>query len=119
MKKFISWVEIPTQDFQRAVKFYNHVLNTKLEIVEDDLEKMACFPGGEGAIIFADGFKPSKQGVVVSLNAGTQLDETIHRISATGGKILKQKTKIEAEGMGYFALFEDSEGNRLGLYGEK
>jgi len=118
MKKFISWVEIPTEDFQRAVKFYNHVLHTKLEVVECDQEKMACFPGGEGAVIFAEGYKPSNGGVIVSLNANKQLDETIDRITESGGKILKQKTKIEAEGMGYFALFADSEGNRLGLYGE-
>ena len=28
------------------------------------------------------------------------------------------KTKIEAEGRGYFAIFIDCEGNKVGLYGE-
>jgi len=29
------------------------------------------------------------------------------------------KTKIEVEGRGWFALFADSEGNRVGLYADK
>ncbi len=81
-------------------------------------EKMAFLPGDEGAISFASGFNPSKDGVLVSLETGNELDETLKRITENGGTMVKPKTKIEAEGRGYFALFTDSEGNRMGLYGE-
>ncbi|MFW6227143.1 MAG: VOC family protein [Bacteroidota bacterium] len=118
MKKLISWVEIPATDFERAVKFYSTVFNLSLSPVDFGEEKMACLPGDEGAIFAAPGFKPSEQGVLVSFNAGRELDATLGRITGAGGTVLKQKTKIEAEGRGYFALFSDSEGNRLGLYGE-
>ncbi|KAA3620699.1 MAG: VOC family protein [Bacteroidetes bacterium] len=118
MKKLISWVEIPATDFERAVDFYGKVLDMEFQIVEGGGEQMACFPSGEGAISKAPDFNPSKDGVLVSLNTGNDLDKTMDRIKENGGSIVRAKTKIEAEGMGYFALFIDSEGNKVGLYGD-
>ena len=116
-KKLVAWVEIPTTDFLRGVNFYNAVLKTELQIIDCGEEKMACFPGGEGAVIYAPGYRPSPDGVVVSLDTGNELDATMERVIANGGKILVPKTKIEVEGRGFFAIFTDCEGNRLGLYG--
>ena len=118
MKKLISWVEIPASDFERAVEFYQNILNLDLRVVEGGDEKMALFPGGEGSISYAPAFKPSRDGVLVSLNAGSDLNAVLDLVKEYGGTIDKPKTKIEAEGMGYFALFIDSEGNRIGLYQE-
>ena len=118
MKKLISWVEIPAIDFNRAVKFYNAIFALDLECMDCGKEKMACFPSGEGAISFAPDFKPSKDGVLVSFNTGNLLDSTIENIKENGGTIMQPKTKIEADGRGYFSLFLDSEGNRIGLYGD-
>lgn len=47
------------------------------------------------------------------------MEGTLHAIVENGGKIIRPKTKIEAEGMGYFALFIDCEGNKLGLYSDR
>lgn len=118
MKKLISWVEIPASDFERAVKFYNSVLNLNLEISIFGEEKMACFPGGEGAISFAPGLNPGSDGVLVSLNTGNDLEGTLEKVLANNGKIVQPKTKIEVEGLGYFAVFIDSEGNKVGFYGD-
>lgn len=118
MKKIISWVEIPATDFYRAVDFYKKVLNIELEALDFGHEKMACLPGDEGAISQAQDFKPSTDGPIISLNAGDDIDGMISRVEENGGKIIRSKTKIEAEGRGYFALFTDSEGNRLGIYGD-
>jgi predicted enzyme related to lactoylglutathione lyase len=118
MQKLISWVEIPATDFERAVKFYSAVFNLKLGIVDFGEEKMACFPGGEGAISFAPNFKPSENGTLVSLNAENKIDEKIKTIEKLGGNIIIQKTKIKAEGRGYFAIFIDCEGNKIGLYSD-
>lgn len=118
MKKLISWVEIPAAVFERAVQFYNKILNLDLQVVEGGDEKMALFPGGEGAISFAPDFNPSRDGVLISLNAGSDLNAVLKLVEENGGEIAKPRTKIEAEGMGYFALFIDSEGNKLGLYEE-
>ena len=118
MKKLVRWVEIPATNFERAVKFYNTVFNLSIEPMDFGHEKMAFLPNDEGAISFAPGFTPSEKGVLVSLETGNDLDGTLQRIASFGGKIVQAKTKIEAEGRSYFALFLDSEGNRLGLYGE-
>lgn len=118
MKKLISWIEIPAADFKRAVNFYNAILSIELREEDYGSEKMACFPSGEGAISFAPEFNPSKDGVLVSFNAGNDLDNTIRRIEMSGGTIIHPKTKIEVEERGYFSLFLDSEGNRMGLYGD-
>jgi predicted enzyme related to lactoylglutathione lyase len=118
MEKLISWVEIPAADFKRAVKFYNAVLKIELQEVDCGSEKMACFPSGEGAISFASGFNPSKNGTLVSLNTGNDLDNTMIRVEKNGGKVIQPKTKIQAENRGYFSLFIDSEGNKIGLYGD-
>lgn len=119
MEKFISWIEVPATIFERAVDFYSKVFNLELEVFDCETEKMACFPGGEGAISFAEGFKPSSDGVLVSFNTGTDLDGTIQRIVENGGKIVTPKSKIEVGGRGWFAIFIDSEGNKVGLYGDK
>lgn len=119
MKKLVSWIEIPAEDMERAVRFYNSVLNLELKIDDYGVEKMACFDTGEGAISQAAGFKPSSDGVLVSFNVSDDLESTIDRIMESGGSLVIPKTKIEAEGRGYFAVFIDSEGNKIGLYGEK
>jgi len=119
MKKLVRWVEIPSTDFERAVIFYNNVFQLQLEPLDFGTEKMACLPNDEGAVFWAPGYTPSANGVIVSFDTGTKLDETLQRIVEEGGKIVRPKTKIEAENRGYFALFIDSEGNRLGLYGDK
>ncbi len=119
MQKFVSWVEIPAIEFERAVAFYNTVFKLQIKGMDFGHEKMAVLPNDEGAISWAPDFKPAKDGVLVSLNTGTDLDNTLTRIVENGGEIVKPKTKIEAEDRGYFALFIDSEGNRMGLYGDK
>ena len=117
MQKLISWVEIPTTDFDRAVDFYNAVFELNMQKMDFGHEKMACFPNDEGAISYAAGFEPGKAGLLVSFNAGDDLEGMMVRIRQHGGEILQDKTKIEAENRGYFALFLDSEGNKVGLYG--
>jgi len=117
MEKLISWVEIPAVDFERAVKFYNQVLNLNLQGLDFGVEKMACFPNDEGAISFSPGFKPSQNGVLIIFKS-ENMEESISRVIHSGGKIVKQKTKIEAEGRGYFALFIDCEGNKCGFYSD-
>jgi len=116
MAKLISWVEIPSTDFSRAVLFYRKVFQWELTAEDFGVEKMACLPSGEGAIISSPGYEPSAQGVLVSLVVPDSIDATLECIRLNGGQVLMPKTKIEVEGRGYFAVFSDSEGNRLGLY---
>ena len=117
-ERLISWIEIPVEDFDRAVEFYSSVLELEFKRESSGEEKMAFFPGGEGVLFYKPGFKPSKDGVIINLNVGEKLDATIERIEKKGGAIVRSKTKIKSEEQDYFALFIDSEGNRLGLNGK-
>jgi len=116
MRKLISWVEIPATDIDRAVSFYGKVLNLEMEVMDFGKEKMACFPDGEGAIPQSPDFNPSKDGVLVSFDTEKSLDKALKIVIENGGEIVQTKTKIEAEGRGYFALIVDTEGNKVGLY---
>ena len=122
MKNLVAFFEIPATDFGRAVKFYETVLGVQLYVVDCDTEKMAFFPEENeqcsGAISWAKDFNPSKEGVLVHLQV-ENMETIMIAIEKIGGKITLPKTKIEAEGRGYFSLFIDSEGNRLGLYSDK
>ena len=118
MSKFISFFEIPAADFNRAIDFYQTVFNITLPVMDCDTEKMAFFNEGEkcvGAISWAKDFLPSLNGVLIHFNCD-DLEKTLSVIQSKGGIVVIPKTKIEAEDRGYFAVFTDSEGNRIGLY---
>ena len=70
------------------------------------------------AIFHAPDYVPSEKGVIISFNC-EDIDQTLEKVLRKGGKIMMPKTKIEVEGRGWFALFADSEGNRVGLYADK
>ena len=122
MEKLVSFFEIPATDFGRAVKFYETILGIELPTFECDTEKMAFFPEEDGhpagSISYAEDFLPSSNGVLVSLRV-ENMETTLAKITANGGKVTRHKTKIEADALGYFSLFLDSEGNRVGLYSDK
>lgn len=118
MKNFISIVEIPTKEFTRAVSFYQSVLEINIEETEIDGIRLGLFPGGAGVfvqLINGAGYTPSTEGTTVYLNGGDDLQEIADKILESGGKILVPKTAIGPE-MGFFAIFIDTEGNKLGLH---
>lgn len=113
------WFEIPVTDMARAIQFYGAVLQVKLEENKSFGVPMAFFPSERdavsGALIKMDALKPSSDGPVVYLNGGRDLQVVLERVQPNGGKVLVPKTKISDE-VGYFAIFLDTEGNRLGLF---
>lgn len=115
MKNLVSFFEIPALDFERAVGFYESLLGIKLETMEGDNEKMAFSPDYQGAISKADDFKPSTDGVLISFLIDN-IDKTIEEIKKNQGLIVIEKTAIESDKKGYFAVFLDCEGNKIGLH---
>lgn len=119
MKNLISIIEIPTVDFLRAVAFYRAILDINIEELEMDGVKMGLFPNdGEGVfvqLINGSEYKPSADGTMVYLNAGDDLQVVANKIKLSGGKIVVPKTEIGPE-IGFFAMFTDTEGNKIGLH---
>ncbi|HHL53398.1 MAG TPA: VOC family protein [Flammeovirgaceae bacterium] len=115
----VSWFEIPATDFDRAVKFYSRVFDREFPVNITENAKMAFFTDKpmevSGVIIEEDGAEPSPKGVLIYLNGGDNLNVPLSRVEVAGGTIVQPKTLISVQ-LGYYAIFIDSEGNRLGLH---
>lgn len=118
MKSYISMFEIPATDISRAINFYQALLDIKIEKMDVEGMQMGILPyEGQtvtGVIIQAEGYKPSAEGVTIYLNAGENLQVVLDRVEKNGGQIIMQKT-AHADESGYFAIFLDSEGNKMAL----
>jgi len=119
MKNYISIFEIPATDIPRAVSFYKGILNIEIEELEFPGMHMGLFPIEDqlsvGVIIKGEDQIPSANGITVYLNAGDDLQTVLDKVATHGGEIKVPKTP-HADESGYFAIFIDSEGNRLGLH---
>ncbi len=119
MKSFVSIFEIPALDISRAIEFYQAVLDIKIEKIDIPEMPMGLFPTeGQttfGVIVQGEGYTPSANGVTLYLDGGDDLQLVLDKVEKEGGKILVPKT-LHADESGYFALFIDTEGNRLGLH---
>lgn len=119
MAHVVSWFEIPVSNMDRAIAFYNAVLSTDLQ--SSDMGGMLYTPFSNsmedisGALVQDARREPSDKGSVVYLNGGDDLAGPLSRVETAGGRVLVPKTSI-GEGMGYFALFLDTEGNMVGLF---
>ena len=118
MNSYISMFEIPATDISRAIHFYQVLLDIKIEKMDVDGIPIGILPyEGQtvhGVIIQADGYKPSSDGVTIYLNAGENLQIVLDRVEKNGGRIIVPKT-AHADGNGFFAIFLDSEGNKMAL----
>jgi len=120
MKNAIQNFQIPVVDFDRALQFYNAVMGYDMQVMDFQGARMAIFKynakeGIGGTIIKAEWLEPSENGTLVYLQTGDDLQPFLDRVSDAGGKELFPKTAL-GPGMGFFGIFKDTEGNRLGLY---
>lgn len=118
MSSMADIFEIPAADFERAVIFYSKVFDISIEKMEIPGVRMGLFPyeGQDtvGIIAQGEGYIPSSSGVTLYLNAGDDLQILLSKVEKNGGNVLVPKTP-HADENGFFALFLDTEGNRLGL----
>ena len=113
------YFEIPVTDLDRAVEFYTAVLGVPFHRTVIDHYEMALFPfdeqlpGISGALCKGDVYRPTLEGVILYLRT-VDIGDTLQRVIANGGRIVLEITS--ATEWGCVAEFEDSEGNRIGLF---
>lgn len=120
----LGWFEIPVNNMDRAVKFYETVFGFKLQRQKMDALDMAWFPwkegvsGAPGSLVHNEEFyTPSdQQGVLIYLTTPSgDLDKDLEKVEKAGGKTIIPKKQISEE-YGYMAVILDSEGNRIALH---
>ena len=125
-KNVISWFEIPVENFDRAKKFYETVLEIEIMVMPsmpDKSMKYGMFPfdmeggGVGGGLSEMEGFEPSTKGSLVYLNGGDDLSLPLSKVEEAGGKILLPKTSIGENG--FMAYFKDTEGNKVAFHSNK
>ncbi|WP_107038250.1 VOC family protein [Brumimicrobium mesophilum] len=118
----IVWFEIYVNDMERATKFYETVLDVKLESIPsptDDPMEMRSFPGDmekhgcNGALVKMEGFDVGKNGTIIYF-ASKDCTTEENRIEKAGGKVIRPKMAIGEHG--FITLFTDTEGNMIGLH---
>ena len=118
MHNVINWFEIPVVDMDRAIAFYEPVLQVALRRESMDVAELAVFPHPDpapgGALAKFDGITPSLDGAIIYLHTH-DLAATLDRVASAGGRCVFGPLALPHD-IGTIALFTDSEGNRVGLH---
>ena len=119
MQHALNWFEIPATDIDRATKFYNTIFDIQMspfEMMPGFM--MAQFPADEGgvsgAVVAGEGYVPSADGSLIYLNGSDDLNTILQRVDGAGGSVVVPKTDIGD--IGFFAVFLDTEGNKVALH---
>ncbi len=118
MSNAINWFELPSNNFERAVKFYSEVLGSDLQPMDNPEMKMAFFPttdqGVGGCVTHGNGNKPTAEGSLIYLNGGDDLGKPLSKVENAGGEVIMPKSPIGENG--FMAIIKDTEGNRVAFH---
>ena len=106
--------EIPVDDPERAVAFYEKVFGWKIEKWEGPMDYWLVTTGEEEEPGINGAIAPKEFGDKVrNTIAADSFDEFAKKIETEGGKMLTEKQTIP--GVGVMAYFQDTEGNISGI----
>lgn len=111
----ITWFEIPVNNMPRAINFYEQLFDTKIHLQDLGDFKLAIIKGQMGCLVQHAAYKPSHEGVLIYIQTPLAINDLLAKVEALGGRILRPSALI-SEDFGYTGIFEDSEGNRIGLH---
>jgi len=116
----IGWFDLYVSDLNRATKFYEAILQKKMEVIEDPTgeTQMMSFPadmskyGASGALVKSKHSVPGAGGTLIYFSVDDCLTEEL-RVTKFGGKVLRSKFSIGE--FGWVSICQDTEGNTFGL----
>lgn len=131
----VKWFEIPACDFDRAVRFYSAIFDVSIEICNFNGILYGMFPsdtgGISGAIVKSEKTNETHSGPILYFYLEYGMNNITEKILSLGGKMVSPKNLITNKigkdlaiipryridtKVGYFAVFLDSEGNKMALY---
>jgi predicted enzyme related to lactoylglutathione lyase len=113
----IVHIEFSASDLAAGAKFYSDLFGWKTEhMPEMNYATFEAPPGPGGGFARVDGEMYSAGDVVVYVQTD-DIEATLAKVESLGGSTVLPKTEIP--GFGWFGLFRDPTGNRVGLYTAK
>jgi uncharacterized protein len=116
----IGWFDLYVNDMNRAVAFYETVLDLKLQKIADPTgeTQMMSFAGdmstygAAGALVKSNHSTPGVGGTMIYFSvADCAIEQT--RVTSAGGQVIRPKFSIGE--FGWVTLCQDTEGNMFGL----
>jgi uncharacterized protein len=121
----VAWFEIHVDDLNRGRKFYETVLDIKMQDLSDPDNthiKLAAFPmkmnvpNASGWLAQIEGVKAGGDNTIVYFGSADCAKEEA-RVEKAGGKIFRKKMPIGE--FGFVSLCRDTEGNMFGIHSMK
>lgn len=118
----VCWFDINVSNLERSKEFYETVFNINLTDLPIEWGKQSTFPfDGEGpnatgALVEKSNLTSIGNNTVIYFSSEDCTTEE-SRVEKAGGKLVKQKTPIGE--FGFISLFEDIDGNTIGLHSRK
>ncbi len=110
----IVHIELSADDPKAAGKFYGDVFGWDIEYMpEMDYVTFGAEPGPGGGFNKVDNETNKAGDVLIYIQTG-DIEATLEKIEDLGGHTVLPKTEIPT--IGWFALFTDPTGNRVGLF---
>lgn len=116
----VAHIEFSTPDLAASRRFFETIFGWRFSDVPGmDGYSLFTTPAGQGGGLMSgpQAETPSATGPILHLEVD-DIDAALVKIAAAGGKTLLAKTKISDE-FGFFALFLDNVGNRLGVWSRR
>ena len=111
--------EVNADDPLRAKKFYENVFNWKIEKWEGPMEYWTIDAGEEDEEGISGGLQKRElpEDQIFNYIKVSSVEEISKKIEKNGGTLASPK--IAVPGVGYFYMFTDTEGNKLGIMQEE
>lgn len=122
----ISYVEIPVLDFDRAVDFYESVLDVNVTdsdigeypygVIRDDGDEIGALVGTDSIMYGDDGtsveYRPNEAGAIVYFTVEGELPAIMSKATDLGGSTVVEPFAMDGISI---AILQDPAGNRIGL----
>jgi predicted enzyme related to lactoylglutathione lyase len=114
----VTHFELPADDPERLVKFYENVFGWTIEKWNGPMDYWLVMTGPEGTPGIDGGIARRGEGESGAINSidVPDVDEYVGRITDAGGTVIVPKRAIP--GVGWLAYCKDTEGNTFGIMQE-
>ncbi len=115
----VTHFDISAEDPQRAMSFYENVFGWQFNKWAGPMEYWLVTtgaddkPGINGGLALREEGAPATTVYTIDVDS---LEDFLSKVEANGGKVVQPKGAIQ--GVGWFAMVQDSEGNMFGLMEE-